>query len=602
MPKRILTLTAIATLSAISFAQGLGNIVGTINDPSGAAVANAKISAVQSGTGVTREAASNAQGYYVIPSLHPAEYAVTVQAAGFRVAQQNVSLLADQTLTVNLSLQVGASSELIEVNVHQVQVDTTTATLQEVVEQRRIIDLPLNGRNAAQLTLLTAGSVNSPNGGADQGFTKTFPGAVTISANGARQDMVSYQLDGGNYVDEYTNVNQPFPFPDALQEFSVQTSNYTAEYGQNAGAVVNVVTKSGSNNFHGDVFEFLRNSVFNARNYFSPQTTKYNGATVATKDHGRDQIKRNQFGGTLGGPIIHNKTFFFGGIQITRFRNVGSPSNSAIPSTALTATSIPASGPVNSSCPSCDVETYLNGGGTIDPVSLNILKALPLSTNRSITYLKPDNENFREVLGRVDHSISQNEHLTGRYSYNQFHRDPVFDSANFLAYADGATITNQNYLIHETHVFRSNLLNDFRFSYAREAAGRGPATKVPSLRTLGSNIPFQPASNAIQQIRVNGFFNFGDNPQAKFIRNNFAWSSDISWVRGRHDIRLGGVIERSRVDINNLFFQPAEFSLNSLTAFFAGQLGDYGGNFAFRQGAGEFKNNRNIFAGLYAQD
>ena len=130
----------------------------------------------------------------------------------------------------------------------------------------------MNGRNAAQLTLLSPGSVNSPNGGADQGFTKTFPGAVTISANGARQNMVSYQLDGGNYVDEYTNVNQPFPFPDALQEFSVQTSNYTAEYGQNAGAVVNVITKSGSNNFHGNAFEFLRNSVFNARNYFAPSS------------------------------------------------------------------------------------------------------------------------------------------------------------------------------------------------------------------------------------------------------------------------------------------------------------------------------------------
>ena len=135
-----------------------------------------------------------------------------------------------------------------------------TSTMRQVVEQARISELPLNGRNAAQLTLLSSGTVTSPNGGADQGFTKTFPGAVTISANGARQNMVSYQLDGGNYVDEYTNVNQPFPFPDALQEFSVQTSNYTAEYGQNAGAVVNVITKSGTNDFHGSVFEFLRNS------------------------------------------------------------------------------------------------------------------------------------------------------------------------------------------------------------------------------------------------------------------------------------------------------------------------------------------------------
>src|SRR5207244_12152780 len=129
----------------------------------------------------------------------------------------------------------------------------------------------------AQVILLTSATVSSPGGGADQGFTKAFPGAVTISANGPWQTMVSYQLDGGNYVDEYTNVNQPFPFPDALQEFSVQTSNYSSEYGQNAGAVVNVITKSGTNNFHGDVFEFLRNSVFNARNFFAPFNLKDNG-------------------------------------------------------------------------------------------------------------------------------------------------------------------------------------------------------------------------------------------------------------------------------------------------------------------------------------
>jgi hypothetical protein len=440
---------------------------------------------------------------------------VVIKARGFSDARQSVTLLADQTLALNLQLRVGSGNEIIEVQANTPQVDTMTSTLRQVVEQARISELPLNGRNAAQLTLLSSGTVTSPNGGADQGFTKTFPGAVTISANGARQNMVSYQLDGGNYVDEYTNVNQPFPFPDALQEFSVQTSNYTAEYGQNAGAVVNVITKSGTNDFHGNVFEFLRNSVFNARNYFAPLKFLQNGVLVPTKDEGRDQIKRNQFGGTFGGPIIHDRTFFFFGFQATRFRNVGTATNSTVPTTALT--TIPASGPVTSSCPTCDVETYLNTGGpggtpgTIDPVSLNVLAGLPLSTNRAVTFLKPDNENFKEYLGRVDHSLRQTDRLSVRYGYNQFQRAPVFDPSNFLAYADGATITNQNYLIHENHIFRPTLLNDFRFSYARENSTRGPAANVPSVQSLGSNIPFQPPTNAIQQIRVNGFFNFGDN-------------------------------------------------------------------------------------------
>src|SRR6185503_6479513 len=210
---------------------------------------------------------------------------------------------------------------------------TTTSTLKQVVEQRSISELPLNGRNAAELSLLVAGTVSYPTnpanptgtfaGGALQGATKTFPGAVAIVTNGSRQNQVSYQLDGGNYVDEYTNVNQPFPMPDALQEFSVQTSNYSAEYGQNAGAVVNVVTRSGTNNYHGDAFEFVRNSVFNARQWQAAR---------------RDQLKRNQFGGVFGGPIIHDRTFFFAAVQATRLRNIGGTTTQTVPSAALRAT------------------------------------------------------------------------------------------------------------------------------------------------------------------------------------------------------------------------------------------------------------------------
>jgi len=572
---------ALLMVPLFSYAQGLGSIVGTVTDPSGGVVASAKITAKEAGTGFAREATTDEHGYYVIPSLRPAAYSVSVEARGFSIAKQEVTLLADQTLTVNVPLKLGMSTEIVTVSSGDLQVDTTTATIAQVVEQQRLVELPLNGRNAAQLTLLTSGTNNSPGGGADQGFTKTFPGAVTISANGARQNMVSYQLDGGNYVDEYTNVNQPFPFPDALQEFSVQTSNYGAEYGQNAGAVVNVVTKSGTNNFHGNVFEFLRNAVFNARNFFAP-LTQPNGQP--TKDMGRDQLKRNQFGGTVGGPIRRDKTFFFAGYQGTRLRNVGNATSSTTPSQA-------------------DISAFTAGGGTIDPVVANILKGLPIQpTSRSVTFLKPQNDNFDEVIGRVDHSIRQSDRLAVRYDYNRFHRDPVFDPANFLTYADGATIPTQNALIHETHLFKLNLINDFRFGYSREAASRGPASTVPSVKTLGSNIPFQPATNAIQQIRVNGFFSFGDNPSASFVRNNFTWSDDVSWVAGSHDLRFGAVIERSRVDLNNLFFQPGEYSFSSLNNFFSGILSDFSGNLAFRQGAGEFKNNRGLFSGVYFQD
>jgi hypothetical protein len=569
-----LILLCLVAFSTTAHAQGFGRIVGTVTDANGAAIANAKVTATQSDKGLSRTANADGSGYYVLDSLRPAQYDISVEASGFHTFdQKGVTLLADQALTVNVNMQVGTVSETVSVVSGTEQVDTTTATLKQVIEQQRISELPLNGRNAAELTLLVAGAVSYPTnpanptgtfaGGALQGATKTFPGAVAIVTNGSRQNQVSYQLDGGNNVDEYTNVNQPFPMPDALQEFSVQTSNYSAQYGQNAGGVVNVITKSGNNQFHGNGFEFLRNAALNARNW------------AAAK---KDQLKRNQFGGTLGGPIIHDRTFFFGAYQQTIQRNLLQGNSATVPSAALRATAT-------------------------DPAVIELLKHIPIgdASNRA-SFVRPDQQDFREVTVRVDHSFSNKNQLTFRYFYDHFKRNAVFDPNNFLTYSDGSTIKSQNYLGHWTHVFRSTLINDFRFSYAPENATRGPADNVLNVQDLGVKLPFQSPEKAIQQIRINGGFNFGDNPQASFIRNNLSWSDDLSWVKKKHDLRFGGVIERSQVDLLNQFFQPAEFSFPSMTAFLKGQLGDYSGNLAFRQGAGEFKNNRNTFIGLYAQD
>src|SRR5690242_919632 len=367
-------------------AQGLGSVVGTVTDPSGSAIGTASVKLQDAGTHLSRASATNTDGYYVIASVRPSRYFLIVEATGFSSSKQEITVLADQTLTVNVKLSIGSATETINVNAADLQVDTSTSTLKQVVEQERIVELPLNGRNAAQLTLLTPGAVNAPSGGADQGTTKTFPGAVTIAANGARQNMISYQLDGGNYVDEYTNVNQPFPNPDALQEFSVQTSNYSAEYGQNAGAVVNVVTKSGTNTLHGDAFEFVRNAVFNARNWGAPLVA----AGQPTKDKGRVQLKRNQFGGTIGGPIIKDRTFFFGSYQGTRLRNLGGVTQTTVPSAAQRATAT-------------------------DPAVINLLKGIPVGdAANKVTFAKPDHQDFHDIMGKVDHSIRNSDRLSVR--------------------------------------------------------------------------------------------------------------------------------------------------------------------------------------------
>jgi hypothetical protein len=610
-----------------SHGQGLGSVVGRVRDPAGAAVAGAQVTATQEGTGFSRSAMTDPEGLYVIPSLQPAIYNLTVEAKGFSTSKESgVTLLADQTLTVNVSVKLGVTTEVVTVTGNALQVDTATSTLKQVIEQQRISELPLNGRNAAQLTLLVAGAVNSPNGGADQGATKTFPGAVTYSANGARQDTISYQLDGGNYVDEYTNVNQPFPFPDALQEFSVQTSNYSAEYGENAGGVVNVITKSGTNSFHGDAFEFVRNPAFNAQNFFATPTTP-------------DRVKRNQYGGTLGGPIIHDKTYFFAGYQRTAFRNLVLGSSRVVGQTDISNFL----SPKTAACPTCGAPTLAATGpaGTLDPgvgidpttgtylgssAKFSLAGPIPAGSNPTAPFSKPDIENFDSGMGRIDHSIGKNDRITARYEYDRFTKAPVFNPVLLVAYTDATfSIVAQNALIHETHIFSPRLINDFRMSFSREVSTRGPSPNAVNLTAFQTApLPFEPKPSAIQGIGVQGGFNFGDNPTGLFIRNNFTYADDVSWERGKHDIHFGGMIEWSQVDLKNQFNQPGivnfctqdtyhiqgfpngqPAALPTYDNFLAGTMcdgGPAGNGYAFQQGAGEFKANRDKFSGLYVQD
>ncbi len=533
MKKHVLfVVLALLLVPVLSQAQGLGSIAGRITDPEGASVPNAKVTAVQVGTGFSRAAMSDSEGLYVIPSLQPATYDLTVEAAGFGTSKESgIILLADQTLTVNFGLKLGTTTEVVTVSGNALQVDMATSTIKQVIEEQRISELPLNGRNAAQLTLLVAGAVNSPNGGADQGATKTFPGAVTYSANGARQDTISYQLDGGNYVDEYTNVNQPFPFPDALQEFSVQTSNYSAEYGENAGGVVNVITKSGTNSFHGDAFEFVRNPAFNAQNFFATPTTP-------------DRIKRNQYGGTLGGPIIHDKTFFFAGYQRTAFRNLVLGSSNAVGQTDISnflatggsggtpGTIDPAVAKMIGVIPGCNVvgcSAFNASAGQPDPnAKFQLAGPIPTGANPTVSFSKPDTENFDSGIGRLDHSLRKDDKLSLRYEFDRFTKAPVFNPLLLVAYTDATfSIIAQNALIHETHIFSPRFINDFRMSYSREVSNRGPAPNAVDVTAFGVALPFEPKPSAIQGIGVQNGFTFGDNPTGLFIRNNFTYADDV---------------------------------------------------------------------------
>lgn len=609
---RIVRITALIFVGLLMYAnraqaQGLARISGLITDGSGAAVPKAHVTATDKGTGQGSTVDTNDQGEYVFPALKPSHYTVSVSAPGFGgFRQDNVVLEADQALTVNAALKVGGANETVTVTTDPTQVDTTTGTLSQVINSDKVNELPLNGRNAAALTTLVAGVVVAPNQSSDQGVTKTFPVVVTVTANGSRANQTNYLLDGGNNIDEYTNVNAPFPFPDALQEFSFQTSNYNAEYGQNAGGVVNVITKSGTNAFHGDVFYYVRNAVFNAANYFG-YAKPTPSAPAAIKL--RDPLKRNQFGGTIGGPILRDKAFFFFGYQKTIVRTASvSSSSSILPTAAQLAGQFSSTVYDPATCTGSSLSTCTPFAGNLIPTSrfnsasLALLKYLPTpDSTGSVLFKKPTAQDFNEYVARGDYQITPNDRLSVRYFLDKFNNAGVLNLSNLLTYADGSQINYHNALISEAHTFSPNLLNNFIISYQIDNASRGPLPGAISVADLGVNI-WQPGFKQINSIGVSGYFSLGDNPQASFRRSNYTLADDVRWTRGSHSLAFGFHGELAKIDVDNQFQQPGTFSFggsitgNALADFLMGYLG------SFNQASGQFLNNRDKFFGFYGQD
>jgi hypothetical protein len=596
--------------AGVAHGQGFGRISGVVVDSTGAVVPNATVTATRTGTQTATQVMTNGQGEYTFPSLPPSTYDLSVQAKGFSESVAKAILLqADGAVTQNVTLKPGNTSQTITITADAVQVDTTTGTLSQVVDTARVNELPLNGRNAATLTTLVAGVVIAPNQGADQGNQKSFPDVVTISANGTRANQTNYMLDGGNNVDEYTNVNAPFPMPDAIQEFSVQTSNYSAEYGQNAGGVVNVITKSGTNHYHGELFEYVRNAVFNAAPYFG-WIKPYPSA--ANYIHPPDPLKRNQFGGTIGGPIVHDKLFAFFGYQKTIYRTQSlSASSATLPTPAQLAGQFSTNVYDPSTCPSTTTTVASQctqfAGNFINPsryssASLALLQHLPTADSTGlILFKKPVSQDYGEYTGRVDWTIGSKDRAIVRYFLDRFHNTPVLNNTNLLTYTDGSDIQYHNALISESHSFNDRWLNNLILSYQLDDSTRGPSTTgALDVADLGVNI-WQPTFKAFQSIG-NGNFSIGDNPPGTFDRANYTLTDDVHWSKGTHTVAFGFHWEISKVDVVNTAQQPGSFGFSSATTGDANASFLLGYLSSFQQGSGQFINNRDKFYGVYLED
>ncbi len=604
--QKLFTLCILLVLgTACAFCQGGGNaaFTGTVVDPSGAAIAKATVTLTQIGTDSKRAATTNDAGEFTVPSLPPAAYRVSVEAPGFKTYLQDVTLLADQLGHLQIQLQLGQAQETVTVEATATLVNTVTPVISQVIEQSRVVELPLNGRNAADLTKLVAGSVDSNNAaGTTQGDTKQVPGAEAISVNGARPDQISYNLDGGTNEDLMSNTNNPFPFPDALQEFSVQTNSFDTQYGTNAGAVVNVVTKSGTNQWHGDAFEFVRNREFNARNYFA--------AAV-------DPLKRNQYGGTIGGPIRKDTTFIFFGYQGTRIRTQGNANNTILPTAAnLTGdfsnylTANPAVNPQGKVIQIKDPTTgnpFPNNQIPVSPVAVALAKYLPISqaaANGRITYGLPTVENFDEYIARFDQVVRGQDKLYARFYLDRYVHAPGYDGKNLLTDVPGSTVQTQNWATGYTWIAKPTLVNNFVADFVRAASDRGQGGNVPQFNDFGATVPQLPKSEGgIRGFGItNSYFGLGNFTDGVFIRNTYEVRDQAIWTHGSHTVSFGGNYERDQSNVRNTDFENGNWQFSDvltglgLASFVMGHMHSY------TQTSGNFSDSRQNVIGLFVED
>lgn len=580
-------------------AVGSGQIQGTITDASGSVVPGVSVEAVQQESGLHRSVISGADGGYSLPNLPVGPYQLVVSGSGFNAYRQTgIVIQVGNNLRIDIPLQVGAVSQTVDVVSGASLVQTEEQSVSQVIDKHTIVDMPLNGRQATQLILLTGAAVVAPATGITG--SKNYPSSVSLSVAGGEGESINYLMDGVDNNDFFTNVNLPFPFPDSLAEFSVQTSGLSAQYGLHPGAVVNIITRSGTNAFHGTVFNFFRNGAMNARNYFS----------VA-----RDSLKRNQFGGTFGGPILHDKLFFFGGYQGTRTRQMTNSITSFVPTQAMLNGDF--SQYDGAGCQSngrlkqlINPTTGLPYPNNQIPVSqfnssaIALTKYLPVATNScgKLVYGIPQPQNEDQLIFRGDWTIDGKQTLFGRY-FSTHYVQPAYFNNNLLLTANPSLNDHaQNLAFGHTYTINSNLVNSFRINGTRNFITRDSAKDLITPKSIGVNVT-TPVPNYIF-VQVNGAFTgaCGTCESLNITTNTINGTEDLFWTRGKHHLSFGlnyihtYLVYNGNNNINGQFVFNGSFTGDALADFLRGDLNSiYQGN----DTSDDFR--KNIY-GAYVQD
>jgi hypothetical protein len=527
---------------SVAYAQATAELSGRVTDESGAVLPGVTVTATQTDIGLTRSVVTDGNGAWVITSLPTGPYRLEVALQGFRTyVQTGLQLRVGATPTINTALALGSLQETVSVEAAAPIVDVRSAGISDVVQN--VHEMPLQGRQVTDLIVLSGAAVQT--GVAD---SRSMTGGVSISVAGGLSFGVAYLLDGAMHNNPQNNANLPLPFPDALQEFSVATSGLSAQNGMHSGASVNAVTRSGTNAFHGNAFEFLRDRRFNATDPFA--RVGPDGKRVD------DGLNRNQYGGTLGGPIMRDRMFFFGAYQGTRVRQQPANNITYVPTPAMLAGDF-----TQFASAACQGRNVTLGApfvgnrispSAFSPAALNLARRLPSTTNPcgEITYTTSDNRDENQAVGRTDFQWSQNHSLFGRYMRTAFLKPAPFslDPDNVLTVGTpGLDNLAQSLATGSTMVLSNTMVNSLRFAFNRTAINRSsPPWFAP--KDLGANVhSYQPGEMVMA---VSGAFSIsaGTATTGVFNTNTYQLSDDFSVVKGTHQLSIGGNIAYWKMD------------------------------------------------------
>jgi carboxypeptidase family protein/TonB-dependent receptor-like protein len=577
--RRVILLSLVMTLSLHrSLAQdATGRIFGTVYDPQGLVVPDVQITATNTATQDARVATTNKEGTFQLLALPIGNYKLTAEHTGFRtVISAEQKLLINQALRIDIKLEVGAENQTVEVGAEAAPVETVNPTLGQSITGRALTNMPLNGRDMLDLALLQPGVTES---------NDDNTGAGNYSIAGGRTDSVTFLLDGGNNNDLLDNSNVLDPNPDAIAEFRILTSDYTAEYGRNGGGVISVVTKSGTNQIHGSAFEFIRNRDFDANDYFNNQ-----------KDLPRLDLKRNQFGATLGGPIVRDKVFFFlayqGQRQIQGLPLIDAPVytpqqlagnfSQAIAYDGTTCT-------LTDGCPDPLVVSFLaanpwfttpNGSVAnaiidptkIDPIAQNYIKAglIPTAPDGLLSTTLGAQDNRNEVTGRFDFNLTTKDKVSATIGLNRA-GDPYYGTLNPdpTATVPGYPATNKKtfYFLNlgYTRIFSPTVLNEFHFVVHRtNFLSDEPANHLPTGPDLGVDITPDLATGPTDIYFDNGFvIGPTENGPTRYIENTFSWTDALTWTQGKHNWKFGAGFSPYQENLDYGFYLNGELDFYS---------------------------------------